>query len=583
MSSDPRHLSNARFDKSRLPSRHVTEGPERAPHRSFLYAMGLTSDQIHQPLVGVASAWNEAAPCNISLMRQAQAVKKGVASAGGTPREFCTITVTDGIAMGHQGMKSSLVSREIIADSVELTMRGHCYDALVALAGCDKSLPGMMMAMVRLNVPSVFIYGGSILPGTWRGQQITIQDVFEAVGKHSVGAMSDADLNEIEQVACPSAGACGAQFTANTMATISEAIGLALPYSAGAPAPYEIRDAFCMTAGQVVMDLIQKNIRPRDIVTRKALENAAAVVSASGGSTNAALHLPAIANECGIKFDLFDVAEVFARTPYIADLKPGGRYVAKDMFEAGGIPLLMKTMLDHGYLHGDCMTVTGRTIAENLSKVAWNDKQDVVRPANKPITRTGGVVGLRGNLAPEGAIVKIAGMAQDRLVFKGPALCFDTEEECFEAVRSKTYKEGCVFVIRYEGPKGGPGMREMLSTTAALYGQGMGDKVALITDGRFSGATRGFCIGHVSPEAALGGPIALVKNGDIIEIDAIKATITLHVSDAELAERKTHWKPRKTDYGSGTIWKYAQTVGSALNGAVTHPGHSGETHIYADV
>ena len=583
MSSDPRHLSNARFDKSRLPSRHVTEGPERAPHRSFLYAMGLTSDQIHQPLVGVASAWNEAAPCNISLMRQAQAVKKGVASAGGTPREFCTITVTDGIAMGHQGMKSSLVSREIIADSVELTMRGHCYDALVALAGCDKSLPGMMMAMVRLNVPSVFIYGGSILPGTWRGQQITIQDVFEAVGKHSVGAMSDADLNEIEQVACPSAGACGAQFTANTMATISEAIGLALPYSAGAPAPYEIRDAFCMTAGQVVMDLIQKNIRPRDIVTRKALENAAAVVSASGGSTNAALHLPAIANECGIKFDLFDVAEVFARTPYIADLKPGGRYVAKDMFEAGGIPLLMKTMLDHGYLHGDCMTVTGRTIAENLSKVAWNDKQDVVRPANKPITRTGGVVGLRGNLAPEGAIVKIAGMAQDRLVFKGPALCFDTEEECFEAVRSKNYKEGCVFVIRYEGPKGGPGMREMLSTTAALYGQGMGDKVALITDGRFSGATRGFCIGHVSPEAALGGPIALVKNGDIIEIDAIKATITLHVSDAELAERKTHWKPRKTDYGSGTIWKYAQTVGSALNGAVTHPGHSGETHIYADV
>ena len=583
MSSDPRHLSNARFDKSRLPSRHVTEGPERAPHRSFLYAMGLTSDQIHQPLVGVASAWNEAAPCNISLMRQAQAVKKGVASAGGTPREFCTITVTDGIAMGHQGMKSSLVSREIIADSVELTMRGHCYDALVALAGCDKSLPGMMMAMVRLNVPSVFIYGGSILPGTWRGQQITIQDVFEAVGKHSVGAMSDADLNEIEQVACPSAGACGAQFTANTMATISEAIGLALPYSAGAPAPYEIRDAFCMTAGQVVMDLIQKNIRPRDIVTRKALENAAAVVSASGGSTNAALHLPAIANECGIKFDLFDVAEVFARTPYIADLKPGGRYVAKDMFEAGGIPLLMKTMLDHGYLHGDCMTVTGRTIAENLSKVAWNDKQDVVRPANKPITRTGGVVGLRGNLAPEGAIVKIAGMAQDRLVFKGPALCFDTEEECFEAVRSKKYKEGCVFVIRYEGPKGGPGMREMLSTTAALYGQGMGDKVALITDGRFSGATRGFCIGHVSPEAALGGPIALVKNGDIIEIDAIKATITLHVSDAELAERKTHWKPRKTDYGSGTIWKYAQTVGSALNGAVTHPGHSGETHIYADV
>ena len=581
--TDARLFRNSRFDKSRLPSRHVTEGPTRAPHRSYLYAMGLSSEQIHAPLVGVASAWNEAAPCNISLMRQAQAVKHGVSAAGGTPREFCTITVTDGMAQGHQGMKSSLVSREVIADSVELTMRGHCYDALVALAGCDKSLPGMMMAMVRLNVPSVFIYGGSILPGNFRGQQVTVQDVFEAVGKHSVGAMSDADLNELEQVACPSAGACGAQFTANTMATISEAIGLALPYSAGAPAPYEIRDRFCMAAGETVMELIASNIRPRDIVTRKALENAAAVVSASGGSTNAALHLPAIAHECGIKFDLFDVAEIFARTPYIADLKPGGRYVAKDMFEAGGVPQLMKTLFDHGYLHGDCMTVTGRTIAENLSKVRWNDKQDVVRPANKPITQTGGVVGLRGNLAPEGAIVKVAGMNQDQLRFKGPALCFDTEEECFEAVKARRYKIGCVFVIRYEGPKGGPGMREMLSTTAALYGQGTGGKVALITDGRFSGATRGFCIGHVGPEAAVGGPIALVHDGDIIDIDATQGTITLEVSDAELAERRKHWKPRRTDYGSGTIWKYAQTVGSALNGAVTHPGHAGETHVYADV
>ena len=494
--------------KSRLPSRHATEGPDRAPHRAFYYAMGLTREQIHQPFVGVATCWNEAAPCNIALMRQAQAVKLGVAAVGATPREFCTITVTDGIAMGHAGMKSSLPSREVIADSVELTVRGHSYDALIGVAGCDKSQPGMMMAMCRLNVPSIYIYGGSILPGTFKGKPVTIQDVYEAVGKHSIGAMSDADLETLEQNACPSAGACGAQFTANTMATISEAIGLALPYSAGAPAPYEIRDKFCMLAGEMIMDLIVKNIRPRDIVTRKALENAAAVVAATGGSTNAALHLPAIANECGIKFDLFDVAEVLKRTPYIADLKPSGRYVAKDMFEAGGVPLLMKTLLDHGFLHGDCLTVTGRTIAENLKSVKWNADQAVVYPANKPILPTGGVVGLKGNLAPEGAIVKVAGM--ERLQFSGPARCFDGEEACFEAVKNKKYKEGDVLVIRYEGPKGGPGMREMLSTTAALYGQGMGGKVALITDGRFSGATRGFCVGHIGPEAAVGGPIALV-------------------------------------------------------------------------
>ena len=571
------------FDKSKLPSRHVTEGTSRAPHRSYLYAMGLTKEQIHQPLVGVASAWNEAAPCNISLMRQAQAVKKGVSSAGGTPREFCTITVTDGIAMGHQGMKSSLVSREVIADSVELTMRGHSYDALVGLAGCDKSLPGMMMAMVRLNIPSVFIYGGSILPGSFRGNPVTVQDLFEAVGKHSVGDMSSEDLDELEMVACPSAGACGAQFTANTMATVSEAIGLALPYSAGAPAPYEIRDRFCYTAGQVVMDLIAKNIRPRDIVTLKALENAATVVAASGGSTNAALHLPAIANECGIKFDLFDVAEIFKRTPYIADLKPGGKYVAKDMFEVGGIPLMMKTLLDHGFLHGDCLTVTGRTIAENLASVKWNPEQDVIHPANDPMTPTGGVVGLRGNLAPEGAIVKVAGMSLDKQVFSGPALCFDNEELCFEAVSKKQYKEGDVFVIRYEGPKGGPGMREMLSTTAALYGQGMGEKVALITDGRFSGATRGFCVGHVGPEAAVGGPIALVRNGDIITLDAIKGTLEVNVSEAEFAERRKSWAPRDSEFGSGAIWKYAQSVGNAKDGAVTHPGKKSEKQVYADI
>ena len=567
------------FDKKTLPSRHVTEGPARAPHRSYYYAMGLTRQQIQQPFVGVATCWNEAAPCNISLMRQAQAVKKGVSAANGTPREFCTITVTDGIAMGHEGMKSSLPSREVIADSVELTIRGHGYDALVGLAGCDKSLPGMMMAMIRLNVPSVFIYGGSILPGIFKGRDVTVVDVFEAVGLHSVGKMSDEDLLELEQVACPSAGACGGQFTANTMAMISEAIGLALPYSAGAPAPYEFRDKFCFAAGEMVMELIARNIRPRDIVTRKALENAATVVAASGGSTNAGLHLPAMAHEAGIKFDLFDVAEIFKKTPYIADLKPGGRYVAKDLFEAGGIPLVMKTLLDHGYLHGDCLTVTGRSIAENLKNVKWNPDQDVVRTADKPITVTGGVVGLRGNLAPDGAIVKVAGMKT--LKFSGPARCFDSEDECFAAVENRTYKDGEVLVIRYVGPRGGPGMPEMLSTTAALYGQGSGEKVALITDGRFSGGTRGFCVGHVGPEAAVGGPIGLLRDGDIITIDAVAGTLDADVSDWE-ARRKA-WRPRETNYGSGAIWKYAQGVGPAKDGAVTHPGAAAEVVAYADV
>ena len=567
--------------KARLPSRHVTEGPERAPHRSYYYAMGLTTRQIHQPFVGVASCWNEAAPCNIALMRQAQAVKRGVSAAGATPREFCTITVTDGIAMGHQGMKSSLPSREVIADSVELTVRGHAYDALVGIAGCDKSLPGMMMAMCRLNAPSIFIYGGSILPGTFKGQPVTIQDVFEAVGRHSVGTMSDAELAELEQVACPSAGACGAQFTANTMATVSEAIGLALPYSAGAPAPYEIRDRFCMTAGEQIVALLAAGIRPRHIVTRHALENAAAVVAASGGSTNAALHLPAIAHECGIKFDLFDVADVFKRTPYVADLKPGGRYVAKDLFEAGGIPLLMKTLLEYGYLHGDCITVTGRTVAENLAGVRWNPDQDVVRQANAPLLPTGGVMGLKGNLAPEGAIVKVAGMS--KLKFTGPARVFDGEEACFEAVKQRRYREGEVLVIRYEGPRGGPGMREMLATTAALYGQGMGDKVALVTDGRFSGATRGFCVGHIGPEAAVGGPIGLLRDGDTIELDAIAGTLNVKLSSEELDRRRRDWVPRKSEFGSGCLWKYAQQVGPALGGAVTHPGGVAETACYADI
>jgi len=569
------------IDKSNLPSRHVSVGPEKAPHRSYYYAMGMTEEEINQPLVGVVSTWNEAAPCNIALARQAQAAKRGVREHAGTPREFTTITVTDGIAMGHAGMKSSLVSREVIADSIELTVRGHCYDAVVGLAGCDKSLPGVMMAMARLNVPSVFMYGGSILPGRFKDKDVTVQDVFEAVGAHAAGNMSDEDLHELECVACPSAGSCGGQFTANTMACVSEAIGLAIPGSAGAPAPYESRDEYAYHSGRIVMDLVRANLRPRDILTRKAFENAATVVAASGGSTNAGLHLPALASECGIDFDLHDVAEIFKKTPYIADLKPGGRYVARDMFEIGGVPVLMKTLLDGGFLHGDCITVTGKTIAENLADVTFPTNQDVVRTTDAPLSPTGGVVGLRGNLAPEGAIVKVAGMKN--LKFTGKARCFDCEEDAFAAVERRDYQEGDVLVIRYEGPKGGPGMREMLATTAALYGQGAGDTVALITDGRFSGATRGFCVGHVGPEAAVGGPIGLLQDGDTITIDAETGTIDVDLDEAELAKRREAWKPRGTDYNAGAIWKYAQTVGSAETGALTHPGGKAETHMYADI
>ncbi|MCB1530103.1 MAG: dihydroxy-acid dehydratase [Rhodospirillales bacterium] len=570
-----------KWDKSKLPSRHVTVGPESAPHRAMLYAMGLTEEEINQPLVGVATCWNEAAPCNIALSRQAQSVKAGVKACEGTPREFTTITVTDGIAMGHEGMRSSLPSRDAIADTVELTMRGHCYDALVGLAGCDKSLPGMMMAMVRLNVPSVFMYGGSILPGKFRGQDVTIVDVFEGVGKHASGEFSDQDLKEMECCACQGAGACGGQFTANTMACVSEAIGLALPGSAGAPAPYETRDAYAEASGKAVMELIKKNIRPRDIVTRKSLENAARVVAATGGSTNAALHLPAIAHEAGIAFDLFDVAEIFKKTPYIADLKPGGKYVAKDLFDVGGVSVVIKELLDAGYIHGDCLTVTGKTIAEDVAHIKFPENQDVVYPVSHPISPTGGVVGLKGNLAPDGAIVKVAGLKE--LVFEGPARCFDSEEDCYAAVQARKYKEGDVLIIRYEGPKGGPGMREMLSTTGALYGQGMGGKVALITDGRFSGGTRGFCIGHVGPEAAVGGPIALLQDGDIIRIDAQKGIIDVNLSSDELETRRKNWTPREHIYGSGAIWKFAQAVGPARTGAVTHPGAKGEKHVFADI
>jgi dihydroxy-acid dehydratase len=578
----PDNAGNTRpFDKAKLPSRHVTEGPEHAPHRSYYYAMGLTEEQIHQPFIGVATCWNESAPCNISLSRQAQSTKRGVLDSGGTPREFTTITVTDGIAMGHEGMKSSLVSREVIADSVELTMRGHSYDALVGLAGCDKSLPGMMMVMLRLNVPSVFMYGGTILPGKFKGKDVTVVDVFEGVGQHAAGNMSDEDLHELECVACPSAGSCGGQFTANTMACVSEAIGLALPGSAGAPAPYESRDAYAEASGRTVMDLLARNIRPRDIVTMAALENAAKVVAATGGSTNAALHLPAMAHEAGLSFELDAVAKIFKETPYIADLKPGGKYVAKDLFDVGGVPVVIKTLLDAGILDGSCLTVTGKTLAENHADIVFPTDQDVIYPALNPITPTGGVVGLKGSLAPDGAIVKVAGMK--KLTFEGAARCFDCEEEAFAAVVEGKINEGDVIIIRYEGPRGGPGMREMLSTTAALYGRGMGDKVALITDGRFSGATRGFCIGHVGPEAAVGGPIGLLKDGDLIVIDAGKGTLDVKLTAQELAARKKAWKPRLSNHQSGALWKFAQQVGPAHKGAVTHPGAAGETHTYADI
>ena len=571
----------AKFNKKKLPSRHTSLGPDKAPQRSFYYAMNLTEKDIAKPFVGVVSTWNEAAPCNIALMRQAQSVKKGVKFSGGTPREFCTITVTDGIAMGHEGMKSSLVSRDIIADSTELTVRGHCYDALVGVAGCDKSLPGLMMAMVRLNVPSVFIYGGSILPGRFNGKDVTVLDVFEGVGKYSSGKMTAHALRKLELKACPSAGACGGQFTANTMACVSEAIGLALPYSAGTPAPYEQRDKYALQSGKAVMNLLKRNIKPRDIVTKKALENAATIVAATGGSTNAALHLPALANEIGIKFDLMDVAKIFKKTPYLADLKPGGKYVAKDMWKAGGVPMLLKTLLEGGYIHGECMTVTGKTMRENLRKVKFNPKQKVIRKYNNPLSLDGGVAGLKGNLAPDGAIVKTAGLK--KLQFTGKARCFDTEEDAYKAVQNKKYKDGDIIIIRYEGPRGGPGMREMLSTTGAIYGQGKGEKVALITDGRFSGATRGFCIGHVGPEASVGGPIALLRNGDVIDIDAKKGTINVRLSKKELSNRKRKWKPKKINFGNGTLWKYAQTVGPAYLGAPTHPGGKKEVKCYADI
>ncbi len=551
-------------------SKTVTEGAERAPHRAFLRAMGLGDEDLKRPFVGVASSWNEATPCNLTLNRQASAAKLGVINAGGTPREFVTIAVSDGIAMGHEGMKASLISREVIADSVELMMRAHCYDALVALAGCDKSLPGMMMAMLRLNVPAVFLYGGTIKPGQYQGHDVTIQDVYEAVGAHAAGNMSDKELLEMECSACPGAGSCGGQFTANTMACVAEAIGLALPFSSAPPAENLERDRFATKCGEAAMNLLRKGIRPRDIVTKKALENAVTIVAATGGSTNAALHLPSLANEAGLKLTFEEIQKISHRTPVIADLKPGGRYVMQDVYNAGGVPAILKVLLDAGLLHGDCMTVTGKTIKENLAGVTLKEGQDVILPINKALDKTGGLVILRGNLAPEGAVIKVAGVK--KRVHVGPAKVFDGEDAAFAAVKANKIKRGDCVIIRYEGPKGGPGMREMLGVTAAIVGQGLGYDCALLTDGRFSGATRGLMIGHVGPEAQVGGPIAAVRNGDIIEIDAIKGKLNVRLSAAEIKKRLKKWKPRKPVYNAGALWKYAQLVGPACEGALTHKG-----------
>jgi dihydroxy-acid dehydratase len=561
------------FDKSRLPSRHVSVGPERAPHRSYYYAMGLDEEQIARPFVALASAGNNSAPCNTTLDAQADAAQRGVIEGGGMPRRFNTITVTDGIAMGHQGMKSSLVSREVIADSVELSVRGHCYDAIVAFAGCDKSLPGMMMAMLRLNVPGIFVYGGSIMPGRYENRDVTVVDVFEVVGKYAAGACPLSEVHALEKVACPGHGACGGQYTANTMACVAEAIGLSLPNSNMVPAPYSTREQIAVAAGAQVMECLADNLRPRDICTREAFINAARVVAATGGSTNAALHLPAMASEAGIDFDLFDVAEIFKTTPYIADLKPGGKYVAKDMYEAGGVYMLMKTMLGGGLLDGNCKTVTGKTLGENIDQVTWNPDQKVIYDIATPLSPTGGVVGLRGSLAPNGAIVKVAGM--HRLQFSGPARVFDCEEDCFAAVENRLINEGEVIVIRYEGPKGGPGMQEMLYPTSYLKSKGLGKACALITDGRFSGGTSGLSIGHASPEAANGGTIGLVREGDMIDIDIPNRTISLRVSETELAARRADqdakgWYPTEVRKRNVTtaLKAYAAFATSADRGAV---------------
>ncbi|MBI2995910.1 MAG: dihydroxy-acid dehydratase [Candidatus Melainabacteria bacterium] len=549
-------------------SKTVTIGPERAPHRSMYRAMGLTDKELNQPFIGVASTWNEVTPCNLTLHDQAEAIKKSIVANGGTPREFITISVSDAIAMGHEGMKASLVSREIIADSIELMMHAHCYDGWIGIAGCDKGLPGIMMAMLRLNLPAVFLYGGTIMPGNYKGKDLTIVDVYEAVGAYNVGKISNKELYEIECNACPGAGSCGGQFTANTMACVSEAIGIALPGSSSYPAIDPERKKIHKACGEAVINLLKEDIKPLDIMTKKAFENASRVVAATGGSTNAVLHLPAMAHEAGIKFSIEEIEKIFHETPYFVDLKPGGKYVAYDLHKVGGVSVVLKNLLDASLLNGDCLTVTGKTQAENLKNIRFPKDQDVIYPIDKPLSSTGGLKILKGNLAPDGAVVKVAGTK--KLFHHGPARVFNSEQKCFEAITNKKIKAGDVVVIRYEGPKGGPGMREMLSVTAALYGQGLGTECALITDGRFSGGTRGLMIGHVAPEAFIGGPIALIQDGDMIEIDAGKGMINVELSEQELKQRKNKWQPPKPNYTSGALAKYAKLVGSARDGAITN-------------
>ncbi len=541
-------------------------GPARAPNRSYLRAMGMSDEDIRKPFVAVASTWNEATPCNVHLDRLADRVKEGVKSGGGTSREFVSIAVSDGVAMGHEGMKASLVSREVIADSIELMVMAHAYDALVTIAGCDKSLPGSLMAAARLNIPSIFLYGGTIMPGQFQGRDVTVQDVFEAVGAYEAGRMTAEELHELECVACPGEGSCAGMYTANTMACASEALGMALPYSASIPAADPRRDDICRRTGEAALRLLDAEIRPRDVLTRQALENAIAVSVAIGGSTNAALHLLAIAREAGVPLSLDDFDRISRRTPHIADTRPGGRYIMVDLDRVGGVPRVMKELLDAGLLNGGALTVTGKTMAENLTGLQFDDGQDVVVPVDRPLEPTGTLVVLKGNLAPEGCVMKTSGVKREQ--FSGPARVFDGEEAVFEAVSQRRVKAGDVVVIRYEGPKGGPGMREMLAVTAAIAGQGLGEEVALITDGRFSGATRGFMIGHVAPEAAVGGPIALLRDGDVISLDIPDRRIEVQVSEEEMRRRREAWQAPALKYPSGALAKYARLVSSASEGAV---------------
>src|ERR687887_218188 len=556
----------------RLQSRKTVEGSSRAPHRAMYKAMGLDDEDLNKPIIGVSSTSNEATPCNIHLGKLAQKAKEGVKDAKCTPREFTAISVSDIIAMGHEGMKASLVSREVIADSIEIMMRAHQYDGLIGIAGCDKSLPGTLMAMARLNMPSIFVYGGTIMPGNWNSKQVTAQDVFEAVGTYQSGNLSLEQLVSLENVACPSAGSCAGMYTANTMAAVGEAVGMSLPGSASPPAKSERREQVCFDSGKAIMNLVENNIRPKDILTFEAFENAITLVNAVGGSTNAVLHLLAIAREIGVKLDLRDFERIRKRTPHIANLRPGGLYVMLDLDNIGGVPVILNNLLDKGLIHGDLITVTGKTMRENLESMKPNfvpsyEITKIIRPVDDPIDKEGTLRILKGSLAPDGAVVKIANIKSTSFV--GKARTFESEEEAFDAISKGKIDEGSIVVIRYEGPKGGPGMREMLSVTAALVGQGIGDKVALVTDGRFSGATRGLMIGHVTPEAMVGGPISLIKDNDQIVIDVGKGKIDLLISKMEFNKRKKKWKPIKPNYTKGVLAKYASLVSSAKDGAVT--------------